>query len=197
MSDDFRRQIRDNFEQKDTDELLALWQANNRAEWSALSFEVIEAILRERLGEIPAQGEPCYEHAKIDEKEPEVDQPAEDDPASPLYPFLCAENAPVLYRAQDVLRMERWLNGLAIVVPALTVLQGLVTYWPAFSFRNVSFSAWLEKYCVNDLLVIGLVIASAAISFITLKALAVILKMLMQMEFRSRGIGKKPEQIIP
>ncbi len=191
MSDDFKRQIRDSFEQKETEELLALWQANNRAEWSALSFEVIAEILQDRLGEIPAQGEPCYELTKIEEKEPEVDLRDEDDPASPLYPFLCVENAPVLYRPKDVLRLERGLNCVAIAAAALSLIQWVVLFVGAIIHSHMELLPWLKMNGLSSLLGLGLVIVSAAITFVTLRALAVILKMLMQMEFRSRGIGAR------
>lgn len=92
MSDDFRRQMRANFEEKDTLELLSIWQANNRADWSDLAFEVIEEILRERLAELPAQDAPAYEHQPVEVEEQEEEE--EDvSPASPLYPYLCRENA--------------------------------------------------------------------------------------------------------
>ena len=61
MSDDFRKQLYRNFNQRATDELIEIWQTNNRAEWSELSFDVIQEILQERLSALPSQNEPITE----------------------------------------------------------------------------------------------------------------------------------------
>ncbi len=53
MSDDYRKQLYRNFIQKAIDELIELWQTNNRVEWSEITFAVIREILQERLAEIP------------------------------------------------------------------------------------------------------------------------------------------------
>ncbi len=63
MSDDLHRQLYRNFNQKPTDELVEIWQINNRAEWSELTFDVIQEILLERLVELPPQNEPITEAA--------------------------------------------------------------------------------------------------------------------------------------
>jgi tetratricopeptide (TPR) repeat protein len=47
--------IRHNFETRDTDELLGIWQQNDREEWPDEAFDTIEKILIERLGKIPLQ----------------------------------------------------------------------------------------------------------------------------------------------
>jgi hypothetical protein len=55
MNDDFRSQIYNNMSLKDTEELVSIWQRHNSKEWTDLAFEVVEEILRNRLGELPAQ----------------------------------------------------------------------------------------------------------------------------------------------
>ena len=183
MPDDFRRQLQDRFEQKDTAELLALWQQNDRVKWSSQTFEVIEKILRARLGEVPPQNEPILESTAESEDQKEVVNPA-----SPLYPYLASENAPVLYKPRDVLRLERWLNRLAWVFAGFRLLYGLVSTFPA----GMGPSYWLERGEVLFLvLAFGSLIINAAIPWLMLKGLAILLKMLMQMEFSSRGIGTR------
>ena len=57
MDNDLRKQIYDSMNLKDTDVLLDIWQSNNRAEWSAAAFEVVQEILTKRIGELPPQDE--------------------------------------------------------------------------------------------------------------------------------------------
>lgn len=183
MSDDFRQQLRENFEQKETGELISIWQTNDRTEWSSLSFEIVEEILRERSVELPAQDEPILVKKKVERTR------EENDPASLLYPYLNKEHAPVLYSPRNVMRLERWLNGLAVAMAALIILQGSSSVWSVFFIGKVSFLDWLKSWNLAAFLTLGMFLANAAVIFVCLKALAFILKMLMQMEFRSRGIG--------
>lgn len=62
MSDDFRKQIYNNLNLKETDELIEIWKKNDRVEWSELAFDVLRGILQQRLGELPSQDEPVFEH---------------------------------------------------------------------------------------------------------------------------------------
>ena len=66
MRDDFRDQLYRNFNQKSTDELTEIWQANNRAAYSEMTFDVLREILQERLGELPLQNEVIPEAANND-----------------------------------------------------------------------------------------------------------------------------------
>jgi tetratricopeptide (TPR) repeat protein len=55
MSDNLRKQIRDNLNLRDTEDLVEIWQKGDTAEWSAAAFEIVEAILLERLGYVPTR----------------------------------------------------------------------------------------------------------------------------------------------
>lgn len=68
MSDDFRDQIYNNLNLKDTDELVKIWEENDRSEWTDMTFEVLRGILQERLGTLPSQSEPFYEPIEINTK---------------------------------------------------------------------------------------------------------------------------------
>lgn len=61
MSDDLRKQIYNSLSQKETDELVEIWQTNDRVQWTEMAFDVIREILQERLGELSPQDEPVYE----------------------------------------------------------------------------------------------------------------------------------------
>jgi hypothetical protein len=73
MNDDFRNQVFNNLSLKETDELVEIWQTNDHTQWSDTAFDVIRGILQGRLGTIPQQDEPIYEHS-----EPGIDYDFED-----------------------------------------------------------------------------------------------------------------------
>lgn len=50
---------------KNTDELIEIWQTNNRAKWSDMTFNVIRIILQERHVEIPPQKKLSNETEKL------------------------------------------------------------------------------------------------------------------------------------
>ncbi|HUI89457.1 MAG TPA: hypothetical protein VLX61_12110 [Anaerolineales bacterium] len=66
MTNDLREQIRNSFNLRETDELLSIWKTNDRVEWSDVAFKVLREILKKRLGKVPQQNEPVYEHKKKD-----------------------------------------------------------------------------------------------------------------------------------
>jgi len=51
-----RQQTYDSMDEMDTDELIEIWQEADHAEWTDLAFEVVQQILIERNGEVPAHG---------------------------------------------------------------------------------------------------------------------------------------------
>jgi hypothetical protein len=66
MNDDLRNQIYNSMSLKETDELIDTWQKHNSNQWSALAFEVIKDILRDRLGELPPHKPKKYEEFEKD-----------------------------------------------------------------------------------------------------------------------------------
>jgi hypothetical protein len=57
QDESFKQEIVANLRMKETDELLKIWQDNNRQEWSEEAFTAIHDILQERLGSVPEQEE--------------------------------------------------------------------------------------------------------------------------------------------
>jgi len=55
MEDFLRKQIYDNLNLRETEDLLEIWQAANTDEWAEGTFEIIREILLERLGSVPPQ----------------------------------------------------------------------------------------------------------------------------------------------
>jgi hypothetical protein len=63
-SDPLYAQIYNKLQEKETEELLEIWQQNNRDEWSDNAFTAIHEILLERLGSEPPQQEALPEDEK-------------------------------------------------------------------------------------------------------------------------------------
>jgi hypothetical protein len=74
MSDEFRKQLYGNFNNKSTDELIEIWQTNNRTEWSEMTFDVIREILLERLPVLPSQDGPSPKAADIDKEKEKLEK---------------------------------------------------------------------------------------------------------------------------
>jgi hypothetical protein len=173
MSDDLRQQIYDNFNQKETEELFEIWQANNRKDWSDSAFEVLRQILQERLDQPPAQQEV-------------VNKAFEED----LDDVLDEENWPGFYDPENVILLDRWLNRAAIAAVVVTAILNLLqisdlhdTVSAIFNNQIWHLLAWpisLLWACLN-------IAIEFIVVYIPLKALAYILKILMEMEFDSRG----------
>ena len=189
MSEELREQIYNNLRLKETDELLEIWQINNRADWSETAFDVIKEILRQRLVEMPSQDKPVYKHV---EEENDIDDEVIDDGDGIDSKFLDKENVPLFYKPQEVLRVSGWLNWAAIgsmIIPALSSLLIFPRLQQSFidsfridsSFSSVAFMLAL----ISIILGIGLQIL---VVYLPLKALAQILKILMEMEFNSRNV---------
>lgn len=182
MPDNLRMQIYRNQNQKETEELVAIWQANNRYEWTDLTFEIIEEILRSRLDTLPPQNEPIYKLVKYEPEE--VFENAD------MEAFLKAEDAPIFYDPRQVLRFEKWLNRVAIVAVVATgvvtllgmpeIHQTIASIFP----QNVIWRAgvwfiivWLMSFLVG---------IQCLLLYFSLRSLSVILKILMEMEYNSR-----------
>jgi tetratricopeptide (TPR) repeat protein len=50
-----RQQTYESLDDMDTDELVEIWQEADHTEWTDLAFEVVQQILMERIGEVPAR----------------------------------------------------------------------------------------------------------------------------------------------
>lgn len=188
MNNSLREQIRGNMNTKVTDELLDIWQLNNRVEWSDEAFDVILDILKERGVEIPEQDEPVYqvnEENLMDDGLDVWDARALDD-----------ENQPEFYDILEVITLKDNINLIskAIIVVYILVnllnFQGYVSLIGSYFIGREEFTPFV--YLVASIVIILNTIVSIAIVYLPLKALVQILRILMEMEFRSRKSGVKP-----
>jgi hypothetical protein len=186
-NEELRRQIYSNLNLKETDELLSIWQINNRAFWSEEAFEVIKDILKERGVEIPEQNEPVY---KMEEKI--ADEETADDDGLDVWEAkaLDDKNQPEFYDTLEVITLKDNLNKTAKAVIVVNILGGFTIFqW----FSSVVGSYFPSRqdlmpliYFIAFIVTTLSVAVEIAIIYFPLKALTHILRILMEMEFNSR-----------
>ena len=184
MSDPLRETIYANMSQKETEELLQIWVANDRDAWIETVFEVIKEILEERQVDIPAQGEPGAEDGA--ETMPEADEDL-----AALWEKIAEKEPPEFYNAKEVLRLSTWLGRfakVALVAMAITSIPYLFTY------QQIVYSYFLSNpfgvaiaWVIAGVLWIVLVGVTSFLYYFGLKSLGFVLRMLMETEYRSRG----------
>lgn len=178
MRKDYRETVYNTLKERDTEELLDIWQKNDRYEWSDVAFDAIKQILLQRLGEIPEQGEPIYDQEELKTRGEEKSEQEE-------------ENEPVFYKPRDVLALELWLNRAAIAMVVIAILINLLNFGNTrrivlglfATSRNYVILEWV----IALVLTILNIIVGSVIYYFSLKALSSILKILMEMEFNSRS----------
>jgi len=171
MNEAWRNEIYNQLNLKDTYELVEIWVANDREEWSETAFEVIREILEQRLDELPPQSEPVFEN---------LDEDAE------------AEDEPVFYKPGDVLKMVAWLkqaSKYAVIIIVLAKLPGFSgTRYIVESFGPGNPSWVLISWPLAFALFSLETAIYCFIVYFSLRAMASILKILMEIEFNSRGM---------
>jgi hypothetical protein len=186
MSDQLRQQIYNNLDLKETEELIEMWQTNDRVEWTEMAFDVLREILLTRLDDLPPQNEPVLVH-------PDPGCPEEFIEVEGLDKFLDPENAPLLYKPKEILRLMPWLDRAAIAAIAASVFINLyylpntqrviLSYLPSSLFPvGWSIFAWLTAMWIT----VFLVVLDCVLLYFPVKALKHVLLILMEMEFDSR-----------
>lgn len=180
MTDPLRERIAANLSTLSDEELLAIWVRNDRASWSDTAFEVAADILSERGIELPEQAAP----AEADQPEEDAGETAGDEDEEP-------QGEPVFYRPNEVFslaRTIRWPAPAAVVVTAVTFLpewyalgRTVASYFPGN--RLAGFIGTIVALPLGGLLLA----LQCALIYFGLKALAAVLRILMEMEFNSRG----------
>ena len=184
MNDDLRPYIHNNMDMKETDELVQIWTSNNRLEWSDTAFEVISEILVQRLGQLPPQNEPITEYGAHSNSESD-DNLLEEDLAD-------EENEPVLYDPEKVLLFCTWLNRAALIAVVATIILS----YQVLDIWHTTLMALAGGDPEWDLTTSILALIPWAISifiecvliYFPLRGLAYVLKILVEMEQRSRGL---------
>jgi len=186
MSDGLRSQIHNQLNLRDTEDLLEIWYKNDHEEWSDIAFEVIKDILIKRLGEIPSQEE-------IVDKETEIEEREDDGLDEWEAKALDDENQPDFYDTLEIITLKDNINRTMKAVIIVYTLTNLMSF-PYFSYLVGSYFPRGEEFIPLVYLIAIIVTAlntavSIAIAYFPLKALSYILRILMEMEFRSRKAG--------
>lgn len=181
MNSNLHQQIYNNLNLKETDELVEIWQKNDRVEWTDDTFNIIRAILQERLAEIPPQNEPILEHSDLTEdKDALEDERISQD-----------ENMPAFYDPQHVLWLEKWLYRAAIASIVVSIVLAALelprTQKIVWSYFSGDFNGDLAVWLISIVIFIFSVGLQSLILYFPLQALGAVLKILMEMEFNSRG----------
>ncbi len=183
MSNNLHKQIYHRMNLKETEELLKIWQSNDRFEWSDEAFDVINEILKERGAEIPEQGQPVYEHAE-EETDKENYGFSEEE-----LKIIDDENPPAFYNPIEVLQLVKWIERVTKAVVIVIVLYNLVRF-PNFMSMSGFFSIENpNSFVVYFIAFVAMALNALigiAITNLILKTLSHVLKILMEMEFRSR-----------
>ena len=183
MTDDVRRQVRQNLELRETDELLEIWRRNDRASWTDLAFEEIRQILVMRLGEIPPQPEPT-----------EAPVPASRADADDLLGWearaVDADDQPEFYDVLEVIQINRRIHTLIIAVIIVNVMVGVLSFpqmdTTVAGYFQPGTQVPLVAHIVAVIVTMLVTIVYVLIVRAGLTALATILRILMEMEFNSR-----------
>lgn len=186
MTDELKKQIYNNLDMRETDELLEIWQKNHRFEWSDAAFESIREILISRGIYIPQQDSPIYQ---------QQDQPGIDvDGLTDLEKKIVNdENPPEFYDPFDVLKTSKQVMFVAKAIVFLTLIYNLTDF--SSTLRLVQ--AWFIRnpdpsmvYFITLLVILLNTAIGVVITYFPLMALSRILNVLMQMEYNSRKVNE-------
>ncbi len=120
MNNNYRQQIYNELNLRETDDLLDIWLENNRVEWSDEAFSVISQILKQRGVEIPKQDEIALrekENTNIENTSVENDDFSDDE-----LKIIDDDNPPDFYDPFEVLQVSKfarkekrcgWMDGMA------------------------------------------------------------------------------------
>jgi hypothetical protein len=177
-----------NLNLKETDELLEIWITNDRVEWSDTAFDVIKDLLTERIGLVPPQHDPILQNI-------EDNDGGLDDWEARL---LDEEDQPVFYDTLEVLSLRDNINRVANVAVVVYILIGLlnIPWLSSILLRGSSITLFdAMEFGVETLITILTLGIRVALIYFSLKALTHILRILMEMEFRSRK-GIKSNSVV-
>ncbi|MBX3036321.1 MAG: hypothetical protein KF758_05345 [Anaerolineales bacterium] len=179
MNQKLRNEIYKNLDIKETEELLEIWQTNDRVEWSELSFEVLEEILKQRKIKKPKQNEPITEYQEEDIR----DENLEDWEAK----LLDKEEQPEFYDVLEVLSLKDNVNKVAKAAVIIIIVTRLLS---SFVIQSLLVGK-MPPFDINIFLPFFITILrtglDVALVYFSLQALAYILRILMEMEFNSRN----------
>ncbi len=166
---------------KSEEELLEIWQKNDHVGWRDEVFDVIAEILQERQVELPLQNEAILNEEQRENLEMSEDMPDEEEGDE------TQENQPAFYDPAEADRLDKWLKWLSYAIVVVTILSNL-SLFPSFQYL---FSQLLGSTLLTTILgiVVPLIIiaGNCALMYFAVYALKMILRILREMEVKSRA----------
>lgn len=186
VNDQLRNQIYNNMNLKETEELLEIWQTNDRVEWTDTTFEVVKEILTKRGMEAPDQDKPIYEYDE------EKDNKEDASFTELELKIIDDENPPVFFDPFDVLKISKWIEIAATASIIIVIALGLTELPRTRSIVWSYFPNDPRLAIIATLIALGIwcitVALQVTVTYFPLRALAQILKVLVEMEFNSRKV---------
>lgn len=180
MSESRRKHMLLLFDQKETDELVTIWQRRDREKWTDEALDVVREILLDRLGELP----PNAPHAG------EVEISIENSSIEDAIALEQDDNEPVFYKPAEVLRLVKWMKwGTLIAIAAgmwlsLAVFDAFQNLFQGFFGSDVMGRAW--SFVLSIPAVAAQMALTVILIYFPMRALWEVLTILMEMEMRSR-----------
>ena len=170
---------------KTDEELVQIWQENDHVSWHDEVFEVIAELLQERLGVLPTQDEPIFSEEQRDEKITAILEEQKVIYGDP-------DNQPVFYDPAEIIKLDKWLKWASYIIVVSTLLANFRTFnqeghYLIYIFRVQSASE-IVFILLTTLITILMILGTCVLFYFVLYGLRLILKILMQMEFTSRGV---------
>ncbi len=164
-----QKSIYANFNLKETDELIEIWQENDRHTFSDLTFEIIQQILQERGIAIPPQNDA---HFKTESDEEEINTEKQ----------LSSNNQPIFYKPQELLFFADATAKTAWVILIVSILIGA---W--YFFSNLYIYLEQPATMISGIISFFSKILEGVLAFFMMKGISYGLHLLMEFEFNSRG----------
>jgi hypothetical protein len=159
--DAYKSNIYAHLQEKDTDELLDIWEENDRTEWTDEAFDAIRTILLQRIGQVPEQDAPRDEYD---------DQLDEEEAAHGDFP-----NEKKLIWTAELARNLSWINlGVAILYALYRLINGITYPQPVAGLVSLGFMQGLGILFESA---DGLIFAG--VIFVLLQAVAEIIYLIM------------------
>ncbi len=186
MTEEFHAQIYRELDLRETNDLLEIWKTNDRVEWSDVAFDVIRDILLKRTGEVPPQSAPILEHQKVSEEQDDLEDWQE--------ALLDDNNQPQLYDTVDVIDLNDKINKTVVAVIVVDIVLGLLNLQFVRSiFAGVLPSAAGIGQALPNIVGVAITVGlQILLTYVPLKVLGQILRILAQMEFNSRKPAPAP-----
>ena len=180
MRNEIQSEIYQAMSLKSDEDLLEIWQKNDRVGWRDEVFDVIAEILQERQVELPLQNEAILNEEQRDNLELSKELSEEEEGEEIL------ENQPAFYNPAEAERLDNWLKWLSYAIVLVTILSNL-SLFPSFHYL---FSQLLGSTLLTTILgiVVPLIIiaGNCALMYFAVYALKMILRILREMEVKSR-----------